>query len=523
MERFREARRNSESLPDIESPDFSPTPSPVGIHYPGPPGPRELPPRELPRHELDYPYNHLGIVVRPLELGHTDAEGANRNLAEHSAKYLDERRGGFVFVDWLSKPTSRVSVGLFMTVNQPHELVVIKRRLGVEFWQSGHFPGDDGEVRISTCPDPLRIRTLPCHRMETAARTPFVQTEAVMIHELGRMEDADAGYPPRPPFWMADKTFISKYYNGGTVLDLIYSYKNMGKSVPETFIWHYIAQMGRALCYLHTGNSPDPRFNAANAVGAFQEDMEDHPARKSVLKAGWQPIVHGAPNATHMYLHYPSEDEKYRSKALGNFSDSRPLIALGNFVGSSQATDAGWLRIANRLPPDMPEKETWVDKYEFAHTLWHLIFAFDPSVHHWERNPEYPEGHRMPRWKDFGPPRRSGDDARSPLVPQRSLFEEDVLRRDYSKELLAYADRFRYLLAAYPKDIEPTDLFQRLRFSNASDWARWPSNDQLYGETIMVADWKLWAATPHERDWENVKWTQDLLVDRPFRAPYRYP
>ncbi|KAK0717434.1 hypothetical protein B0T26DRAFT_675742 [Lasiosphaeria miniovina] len=82
-----------------------------------------------------------------------------------------------------------------------------------------------------------------------------------------------------------DATLLYKFYNGGTLYDVIMLQKRARRKVPEGFIWHVIAQLCRALCYSHTGHFPLPGRASLVILGDFGGAFEaDHEASDMLCK-----------------------------------------------------------------------------------------------------------------------------------------------------------------------------------------------------------------------------------------------
>jgi serine/threonine protein kinase len=428
-----------------------------------------------------------------------------------SIRYLQARPGGFIFLKAL-KSDITVWVGLFAAVDVPQEFV-IKKLKGI---QDGLHQGAASrkqpmppEIEICSIPDPLTRRQLPLnHSMPS-----FVQLHALQVHDLVTREDK----------WKDFKaTLYYKYYNGGTLLNLIRRYKAARKQVPEGFIWHVIAQIGRALAYLHTGAEDSPVFNimhrhknklinpASNEEQSDEEQSnEDQPnklAKKpvnlgekslvNINKAqgipGWEVISHMDGHADNIWLHSLSDEEKKRDSNLEGFTDALPQVVLGDFGIAVQAQHDRLDSLKRNAFPNVPEIETIRDKAYFATNLKYLICAADPDVRYSNLAQNNPEG-----------------------------FQEAARRRSQhvlSMELSRYSPQLQECM----DKLESLVKLCETRFT-ALEHGQLPleefaSNDFMYGTMLACADAKVHEyRNSEDEEQESVRWTQPSMSSMPFR------
>lgn len=98
-----------------------------------------------------------------------------------------------------------------------------------------------------------------------------------------------------------------QHYNGGTLSNLMemYSDKRIGSPVPESFIWHVMEQLSRAILHLHCGYTQGEMDlcydeNSKGSGGKFHVP----PAHKQ-----WRRIVHRAVTPENVLLHFAEGDD----------------------------------------------------------------------------------------------------------------------------------------------------------------------------------------------------------------------
>ncbi|KAK0721036.1 hypothetical protein B0H67DRAFT_682834 [Lasiosphaeris hirsuta] len=344
-----------------------------------------------------------------------------RNLCEHpddeATRYLQDRPEGFIFIRWPKKTDGKVQVGLFQAIGNPSELVAIKK-----------MTGESGLSRLPLDSD----------------LTTFPQMLAFQIHRDGPDYKQDL-----------DATIVYKYYNGGTLEDLVERHKAQRKQIPEGLIWHVLVQLAQTLSYLHTGRTNT--FSPAPPT--------------------WTPIIHADAHLANIWLHHPTPTERSLDPRLRAFTPALPQIILGDF-GMAFPFDTTHRR--RYFPRDgggrLPERATWPDKAYLGAVLLHLVFASDPAV-------EVGIGFSG---QGVGGPR----DARGQLVLARREAEERRRGRSrvpralvgYSRDLLEVAIAFERLVGV----LDPPRVWSRLRGARAAQWRTWPSNDFVYGHLVAA-------------------------------------
>ncbi|KAK3984649.1 hypothetical protein QBC44DRAFT_252387, partial [Cladorrhinum sp. PSN332] len=439
-------------------------------------------PEEWPIHL----WNHLSIVLHPRKNPECAerAESAEKDKVQ-STRYLTNRDKGFLFISWFHETTGRLdfedrrehgkppgSVGLFATVDWPHELVVIKRILGHTDRTLNYSPNGlyHPEVAFNTVQDRVRDKVnLPAHPPV------FPQTYAFQVHKTETPEDTEA-------------TIFQKFYNGGTLKELLLKHRNYrgdnnGISVPEPFIWHVIAELGRAYSMLHTGEA-----NARSDEASFFRDHKDDPDhemnRRGMLpgRGNDQSIVHCGGSSENIWLHWPDKAERKHEARLHHRRYIRhycPMIVLGDFglafeagKASERSAEPNEDVLCHGAHPDMPERATWRDKAHLGHIIKHLILAdragvsVNDNMHHDFLNA------------------RTGNQLT--LTGNVALYGLDAL---YSPRLLQLAQQLEPLANLLTMTVNgQQDFWGSLRGTTAADWAAWPTNDYLYGHVVAEAD-----------------------------------
>ncbi|KAL2019084.1 hypothetical protein VTK56DRAFT_10115 [Thermocarpiscus australiensis] len=388
----------------------------------------------------------------------------------------DRRLRGFIFLRWL-KRDKEVEVGLFASVDAPQELVVIKKLISLPRYHQAadRFRAMAPEIELCSLVDPLVQRLLPLDQ----TMTPFVQMHAFQVHDRSHWSEKYKSF---------NTTLFYKYYNGGTLYEFIFKHMQAERQVPEGFIWHVIAQIGRALSFLHTGNSPSPAYNVLH-----QRHIADPGSQlnKSHGIPGWKPICHSDGHVGNIWLHYPSDEEKRMDPQLEGFSDFLPQIILGDFGLAFQADNDDIDMLCRTQNPDLPEPETLRDKADLGSNIKQLMLADEPVAHRWNQ-------HRERRVGRYG--------YHSPLLHPR-------LSR-YSQELQDCLQRFEVLINL----VESEQWYQLLPGTKKRDWENYPDNDFVYGTMIAMAD-KFVHQYIGSEDEQSVRWTQPANAYMPHRCP----
>ena len=139
-----------------------------------------------------------------------------------------------------------------------------------------------------------------------------------------------------------------KRFNGGTLSNLmeIYSDPVIGGDIPETFVWHVIEQLSRAVIYLQTGLT--------------REDLD---AGEREAKPGWVPLAHRNITETNVLLHFSEDD------AHDPFDCCFPRVVLEGFDQANLVSDPsewwnkGVVNIGKREGDPLMPPSTWEDMH----------------------------------------------------------------------------------------------------------------------------------------------------------------
>ncbi|KAK4167869.1 hypothetical protein QBC43DRAFT_361487 [Cladorrhinum sp. PSN259] len=519
-------------------------------------------------------WNHLSIVLHPLRNRESDERRdlpADKKIG--STNFLRNRSQGFLFLSWFNKPTGRIpweqrreldvppgSVGLFGTVDFPHELVAIKRILGItkhtmRFMRQGtKYPP---ELAYSTVLGDLRAEDV----IQLPSWPPvFAHTYALQVHRMVPLQDFEA-------------TIFMKYYNGGTLKEFLQKFRDNKEHVPEPFIWHVIAELGRAFAFLHTGTMrgyDDTGRDRDSYIRSRDSDRYDDPILSCPTVPEWDPIIHSDAHLDNIWLQYPTREEviyirnEYPEQRYG---DEFPMVVLGDFgvaFNESRAlqlydearreqTERKYARERARREqerrqqtrrkqarraeprwwepegeddyccfnqPTMPERSTWRDKASLGFIIKHLMLATHPHV-----NTDTNNMHN-----DFMRP----DGTQVSLAP--AGWEAAVVTT-YSQSLQDVAAAFESLVSLLTHGVRgQRDFFTSLAHATSADWTRWPTNQWLYGQRIAEADYvvrtTLWNQEFHHDRWEvpgldngarSLRWTKPIESVVPIRSRDRYP
>ncbi|KAK4680533.1 hypothetical protein QC764_0045980 [Podospora pseudoanserina] len=474
-------------------------------------------------------WKNMTLVAFPLERPEVAEREAYKNespVTNKSLIWLQARPKGFVLIRWFTLPKyvtkNGVMVGLFHSVDKPEEQVVIKQVLGNISWRlSSNVNGIIPEIEYMTLDDPAAYRSLEYDPI----LYPISQMYAVQIHDYGTRPDNDIKN------WHGDSqsTMFMKYYNGGSLWELLENYKKGclsknsertgAEDVPEEFIWHFIAQVGRAYAYLHTGHVKSPEENLRNN-NHLKPDLK-HPTL-----IDWVSIGHNDGHLHNIWLHYPSAEEKQKDPRLENFNACFPQIHLADFGLACDVKHDVHGEYKARLKK-LPEPGTWFDKMYFGVMLKTLLTISEKRIKAWGLGREL-AFHVAER-------EQAGDEIKFPFT---KLATSKKLRAKYSGELLdlvgKFEDMFDFAAEEYDNTADMkeatcawwTEFTQTKKVQRERRWEEWPSNDWLYGHVIALADYKL---DQHRRAKDKrdrpVMWTMGIRGGMPYRAydPQRWP
>ncbi|KAK4039894.1 hypothetical protein C8A01DRAFT_46713 [Parachaetomium inaequale] len=445
-------------------------------------------------------YSHQTLVFYPLRVPEIpERQHLVDDKENESSQYLQARPKGFIFLHWYQNDTHPLScakarVGLFASVDRPQELVVIKKLPQIPYRKQAAdedlpMPPEIEQCTLST-QDPAVRRQLPLYH-KNMGLTPFPQLHAFQVHKrvLGRLA---GNYDARD-----DVTVIYKWYNGGTLYDFIISHHKAGRQVPEGFIWHVLAEIGRAISWLHTGHIPSRNYNVdhQNEVGQPGSTVD-----QASSVPGWQPICHQDLHSCNIFLHYPTDEERKADPRLNRFTDSLPQIIVGDFGLSFQHRyDRAKFLCDMGKRRGMPEPSTWLDKANIGGTLLRLV------------NPHYD-----PRESDISLFSRWDEHL---LDPVYQYSTPDVWMNKYSQDIVACWQKFKTLapMAEFIWNWE-----NALESSTAENWETFPSNNFVFGTMIAMADRYL-DSYVHSGKQESVRWTQPSNAYMPYHSMLREP
>ncbi|KAK4040444.1 hypothetical protein C8A01DRAFT_15707, partial [Parachaetomium inaequale] len=215
-------------------------------------------------------------------------------------------------------------------------------------WEYGYSTPSPPELRFSTLKDPRVEAQLPDEPYFTK------------LHACGWPMGKKGHYNEQPPSDAHSLYF--QHYNGGTLRNLMEMYGDCqtGAPVPESFIWHVVEQLSRAVLYLHYG------FTRA------QLETEGTTLRPS---AEWRCIVHRGITPQNVLLHFPEDGDR--------MSSCFPQVILEGFdmAGFADDPEKYWSvrAIANLLIPGEGEvpPSAWEDIYLFGEVIRRLVTTYD--------------------------------------------------------------------------------------------------------------------------------------------------
>jgi hypothetical protein len=442
----------------------------------------------------EFKYSHHGLVFYPLEVPEIKERVDLANDEENeSSQYLQARSQGFVLAHWIQAPGEGIpnagSVGVFASINYPQELVIIKKlpRITRRAQLHNKWKPVPAEIEQSSLNpnDPAIQRQLPLYH-KNMGLTPFPQLHAFQIHK-----QIPGSEPSEPE---EDVTLFYKYYNGGTLKSFTQRHAKAGKLVPEGFIWHVIAQLCRGVSWLHTGHIPSRDEN----LGRKDPSHSPKPPPKT-----WKPICHHDMHADNILLHFPTDGEKLADPRLKQFTDYLPQVIIADFGLSFQANNDRSDELGLDENPGIPEPSTWKDKADIGEAVLRLmipgygpgegdISVFDTFTD--MLNPHYCEG-------------------RHPT---------ELVEKIYSEELVECWDRQFGTLVLLLLDPDPLIWLKAILKSTEDEWNGWPTNKELFGDTLALADRRV-EAYIHGGNKESLRWTQPFNAWMPYHSVPRNP
>ena len=434
-------------------------------------------------------------------------------LTEKDYKFFEDRPGGFLLLKWL-KLSNLVQVGQIRSLQDElqakpeHIDTVLKRTWDDHQRHSGIHFHLQTEVAINSMDDRIVERRVPTE--ELAEREPLSKYVFPQTHALQHFDDHAVLY--------------GKYYNGGNIWDMARWFHRNGRVVPEVFIWHFIAQMGRAFSWLHFGQHTNP-FEKS-----FIEGNED-----------WKPLAHMDAHPANYMLHFPTPEELAAANdpVLAELcSYGLPQIVLADFGEMIQIErDARKDEFKNKMDTAIEfqlfqeyyeggafaeDWETWKDRAYFAYMLFLLTGA------------------------DMGPNGRLTDDkenwdgeiASFPKISDSAVAER-LRDKGYSEDLIEVLRQLEYLAPLAYQDqrfilVRKKRSWWKIFEDAAADeertpWKWWPTFPYFYSEMVQLADRKVaefkeYAATDklEEEDLDRIR--NHLTRDpgpRPALMPFR--
>jgi serine/threonine protein kinase len=456
-------------------------------------------PNNNAQNHTDWPsYSHHTLLFNPT-INKEVPEREQLSFANQSRQYLQKHRAGFIFVRWLRNDANKKDevVGLFVTAKRPRELVAIKK---ITFFNREHLSADPNrplpaEIEQSTLDisDNYVQCQLPLHDDRFGGRSPFPQVFAFQVHRFQTPEDD-------PNTILGDATLYSKYYNGGTLNDLLCAFQEAGRPIPESFIWHYLAEVLRALAWIHLG---DVRSRTDNLYFMQSRKSPQHFPQASRAQ-GWDPIIHHDLHGGNIWLHYPTEEERAADPSLSRFSDEFPQIIVGDWGFSLKASNG---RPTGELPPSPPfqDQDGLNDKCLLAWNLRNLIAlgetddATDCAINGLDF-------HRL---------------------AQKCNISRHFTVHGYSREL---QDVWEHLFPLAMFGDYYTSWLQILTSLSDPQNARSPqwrqrllTNDVLYGQILAQVDVQVDGYIQKRKNAESVRWTQGQWQVMPYRSPISDP
>lgn len=451
-------------------------------------------------------------------LGHrvmhlTTEEDDYAMLDNTSKTYFRARKNGFIELQKLHI-TPEIAVRLMTTVDNPRELVVVKRFFRYLKWEARFRYQAPAEFSYSTLKTPYTLR----HLSLGDELLPVAYTHAILAKDFNPApsREDDPLWDERPTTNLKDLRLDAsiwfKYYNGGTLAEMLWHFQVYKRKVPEIFIWHFIADYGRAMAYIHNGTYRSRAYNVKKYL--HRQIGLDTPIR-SPRARDWLPICHSDAHESNAFFHYPTPEERRLDPRLNRYSDEFPQCILGDFgqAGSLQDRRGNMFQHEFFAIDEIRPREiaTWLDKARFGNNIKGLVLAsrmdslstpivFDFPIQ------EMAASRSDKRLEERC--RRNGiKDA------ERAALEMKQAVRGYSRELIDLVSRFECII---PMSFNPErklgvdqrqlrgryqvirdaiwrahELAQDPEYLGGPPWDKWPSNDFLYGTVIAMADVKM--------------------------------
>ena len=321
-----------------------------------------------------------------------------------------------------------------------------------------------------------------------------------------------------------------EYYNGGTLLSFME--KAMTRhvdgtnvsmpKVPETLMWHVLAEVGSAIITLQTGE-------------------HQLPGKAPETAKGWGCIVHRCINLTNVYLHFNTEDFDSTTESKRLEARCFPRVVLNNLRRAKLEDTEPY---GTRFDRDGPPAAAWWDIYCLGLMLRKMLFFVDRRTTVKASGNQMYEHHKFTlpntvrEYADFKAPHdRDKDVYSADLINTLDMF--DTAGNLQNNDLLTAANQARMpdigtlkgvvrmakkKVADY-KGMAISALPQETRLASDISWAGPPDdntgNVMLYRPRLRQGRDDVWS-TAHEdlQKWDGpieatrVEYTQDgVLID----------
>ncbi|KAK0610712.1 hypothetical protein B0T17DRAFT_122153 [Bombardia bombarda] len=202
-----------------------------------------------------------------------------------------------------------------------------RRSARVEWVELGYDPGEKASFFKGPCPPEIRFARLDDHRTKkhcNDSRLPdepyFQQIYAYGFPDPAENIEKDGS--------ISSVSMYAERLNGGTLDDLLALYVNLkeGGTIPETFLWHVMEQLGRAIIFLQTGLT--------------RQDLEPFLSGQTDIKPprkhNWDVIVHRDIHQDTVRLHYANPDAV---DPEATWDDIFPRVVLTSFGKAGKFAD----------------------------------------------------------------------------------------------------------------------------------------------------------------------------------------
>ena len=142
-------------------------------------------------------------------------------------------------------------------------------------------------------------------------------------------------------------SMVTRYYNGGTLVDYVDWCRDEYLETPEWFIWLVVKSLARAIAFMLAGWRDGQR-----------------------LPATWTPIMQRDLAISNIFIHWD------------NYTDQVPRVILGDFGFGARETDQSFPRglAAQKVEELYDELQTWEDIQCLGTLLARLVGMFEPDT-----------------------------------------------------------------------------------------------------------------------------------------------